>query len=218
MSYLDNRFLKQIDKQQVEVIFELGTYDLRDAITLRKYYKPKTLVCFECNPHAPANLPGATRNHTEITVVEKAVWDKDEKIKFYPVVSDNPKASSCFRVTGDYPYENYKQEEITVEAIRLDTWMKTNELQKVDLVCADVQGAILKALQGLGDYLRMVKYLICEIESKPIYLDEDLFPAVKMFLDNAGFELVVSIPAHNDLKGVGSWFGDFLFVKRNKVK
>jgi hypothetical protein len=48
MSYLN--FSNLIDKNNVKVIFELGSRDLKDALLLESYYSGSSVYSFECNP------------------------------------------------------------------------------------------------------------------------------------------------------------------------
>ena len=54
MSYLDNIFVKNIAKNNINVIFELGSRDLLDARKLQNYYN-SSVYSFECNPNTVMN-------------------------------------------------------------------------------------------------------------------------------------------------------------------
>jgi len=220
--YTDERFTKYItNKDDIKVILELGSRDLQDAILMKEYYNPVKIISFECNPDSLKLCEENIKEHKDITLVKCAVWDKNEKIKFYPVTNGNIGASSAFKVTGEYPYEYWKQKEIFVNAIRLDSWLKSNKIEKVDMICADIQGALLKALIGLGTYLKDVKYIIAEIEKKAQYIDQSLFPEIDLFLKENNFKLLADIPAGSDPENpespetVGTWFGDYFYRRKN---
>jgi hypothetical protein len=71
----------------------------------------------------------------------------------------------------------------------------------------DLQGAELHALRGLGDAISGVKYIISEIERKPIYYGQDLLPEVDDYLRERGFTQAVEV--HRD-----DWFSDYLYLRR----
>jgi len=80
---------------------------------------------------------------------------------------------------------NGQPAEVTVEAIRLETYCDREGVRAPDLLCIDAQGAALRALRGLGRYLDGVRAMIVEIEHREVFTGEDLYPAVDAFLQQA---------------------------------
>lgn len=213
--YLHPEFLKHIDTDVIKTIFELGSRDALDAIQLQKNFKA-TVYAFECNPDSIKLCEKNLTGQNNIKLIKKAVWNKNEKIKFFPVVSaevdgkkiNNIGASSCFKSRDDY-LQKLTQKEITVDAIRIDDFCRKVNIKSVDLFCIDLQGAAMQALQGVGDkLLSTTKYIIAELENKPIYHDQTLAQEVENYLKKKNFELVEKV--YRD-----DWFGDFLFKKKN---
>ena len=199
-------FASWID-DEITVALELGSRDLLDAIWLVENLGCK-VVSWECNPHAletcRLNLLG--REHS-IELVEKAVWSRNEEITFRPVINGNIGASSAFKADTSYPYEKpYQQIEIKVQAMRVDDWWKNTLLPKPELLCMDLQGAEMEALEGMGDVLDSVKYIITEGQCKRLYHDTPLIGDIEQFLTSKGFSMRAS-------KMVNDYFGDFFFVK-----
>lgn len=206
-TYLSKKFTDLIDPDNINYILELGSRDGIDAVYLSKYYLCQ-VDAFECNPECIEICLNNLRAYTNINLVTKAVWDRNETISFYVTTNGNIGASSCFEETGDYPFEKYNPYQISVEAIRLDSYLKRSP----DLICMDLQGAELNALKGLGEFLKGVKYIITELEVKPLYKNQCLFDDVVEFLKKGGFELQKYIPVYH------KWFGDALFVNKSLVK
>ena len=65
--------------------------------------------------------------------------------------------------------------------------MKENQLNGVDLLCIDIQGATLSALKSMGAYISKLKYVICEVEYRSIYKGERLFEDIRDFMESNGF-------------------------------
>lgn len=209
-TYLKQQFLKHI-KDKIEIAFELGSRDCLDAIQISQHFGCK-VHAFECNPGSiekcKHNLALKDKD-SMITLCEFALWNKREKIKFYPVVNGNHGASSCFRADHSYPHEKpYQQTEIEVEAITLDEYCYENNITKIDYLCADLQGAALKAFNGSTKILKNTKYLACEIERKQLYHGQDLFEPINEFLTSLGFKLLEEKPVNN-------YFSDFFYVNNN---
>lgn len=190
--YMDKKFTELINKKDVNVILEIGSRDCLDAIKLHNHYKAK-VYSFECNPVCieicKKNLAAENILPSQIELIEKAVYNKNTNVDFYPVVktagakdfksSDiykinneyaNIGASSLFKINKDYQQIKYRNvnhhqqgKKISVPAITLDTFMEENNIDKVDLICMDLQGAELMALQGMKQHLKNTKYLITEL-------------------------------------------------------
>jgi len=211
--YLRERFLRHIDKDSIDTIFEIGSRDAVDAILLRDAFDAR-VYAFECNPEALAVCRENLKDEHDIRLVENAAWCENGPIRFYPVIETlvegqriptNIGASSCFRARSDYHQRNI-QTEIVVEAIRLDDFCRAEQLTRVDLVCMDVQGAALQVLQGMSETIEKTRYLISELEQKEIYHHQSLFPEVCQFLTAKGFRLTEE--AARD-----GWFSDYMFIR-----
>ena len=191
----------------ITVALELGSRDLLDAIWLVENLDCK-VVSWECNPltleTCRSNLLG--REHS-IELVEKAVWSRNEEITFRPVINGNIGASSVFKADTSYPHEKpLEQIEIKVQAMRVDDWWKNTHFPKPELLCMDLQGAEMEALEGMGDVIDSVKYVITEGQYKQIYHNTPLIGDIEKFLISKGFSMKTST-MFND------YFGDFLFIR-----
>jgi hypothetical protein len=84
------------------------------------------------------------------------------------------------------------QKKITVEAIRLDSFVIENKIGIIDLLCMDLQGAEMKALKGLGDKIFSVRFIILEMSFESYYHGEYLFADIDRFLIQKGFVFLAS--------------------------
>jgi 2-O-methyltransferase len=208
--YLQPPFLRALRGCPVRSIFEFGCGDGEDTLRLRDRFGA-IVHAFECNPVMLPGLRATLDGQRGVHLVERAVWDADGPIPFYPVVHtvwdgrvvSNPGASSCFRAVNGY-HQEYTQTEVLVEAIRLDTYCDRAALRGPDLLCIDAQGAALRALRGLGRYVEDVRAIIIEIEHREVFVGEDLYPAVDSFLRDAGFQQTVVIE-HD------GWYNNYLY-------
>ena len=224
-TYLRPSFLRFLCEDAIHTIVELGSGVGCEAIALHRYWQAPVYT-FECHPSHLNYCREAFIPFPGIHLIEKAVWDLNGPLTFYES-EGNSFASSLFPSNGDYPYEAYPQTPSTVDGIRLDTWMDSERIDRIDLLCLDVQGATYQALESLGRHLPRVKYIIAEIETRPIYRGETLFPQVEDLLRRAGFRLWLAsnqwgclpdgqwlsdVPVDPRHRSLPSWFGDFLFV------
>lgn len=63
-----------------------------------------------------------------------------------------------------------------------------------DMLVSDVQGADLYVLQGLGDEIRKLRFVECEVMRKPCYADQPLEGDVSEYLRGHGFVLISDRP------------------------
>jgi hypothetical protein len=136
------------------------------------------------------------------------VWDSECLLSFFPVISSiewgrpgrKHGASSCFKARSDY-LAQYNQKETTVATIRLDTYCTEQHITAIDLLCIDAQGVELRILHGLGELIKSVHYIITEIEVRPIYHGQALYPEIHAYLKSNGFcrtaEVYRHPPTHN---------------------
>jgi FkbM family methyltransferase len=208
--YLKDPIINKIDKNEVTSILEIGSRDLRDAFNLSKYYKCHVFA-FECNPDCLEVCRINDIRTTNVTLIEKAVWDKTGSIKFYPTFYESkkysdPGRSSCFRMNSEF-LTKYSQKTIEVQATRLDDWLKEKEIDKIDMLCINANGASLNILKGMGDYIKNTKYIITKCEYPQIYENETQVYDLIIYLSDYGFDFV---PTDFD--------NDFIFKNRNLLK
>jgi FkbM family methyltransferase len=205
------KFNKYINKQDIKTIFEIGSRDALDAIELSDYYKCHVFA-FECNPAAIELCKTNIGLNPNITLVEKGVWLTSGLKDFFQVPEFNIGASSFLEFNPEAPNysdilsEGLTQKKITVSTVRLDEFLTSNNIQNIDLLCMDVQGAAFEVLQSLGNDIRNVKYIIVELENHEIYKGEKLFNEVDNYLLNNGFKRLT--------KPIRKLFGDVLYKNK----
>ena len=195
-----NSYLTQTFKnKEVEVIFDVGACHALESVELSKKYPNAKVYTFEANPVSYNVCLENTEGYDSITVINEAVNDYDGLCKFYPMDKEktvttwedgNQGASSLYRANGQYDFiEKYVQYEIEVPCTRLDTFCEKNNIDKIDVIWMDLQGAELKALQSLGSRLDTVQIIHTELEMNPMYEGQCLFSDVNEYLTNNGFDL-----------------------------
>jgi FkbM family methyltransferase len=179
-------------KQNIKTILDIGSRDLTEGSYFAERYPNATIYSFECNPATLPLCEKKAKNYKNIILTSKAVNEYTGFCTFYPTDPEktittwedgNPGASSLFKANGNYPIEHYVQKEITVPCIRLDDVLKDNNIEKIDMLWMDLQGAELLALKSLGSYLEKVSFICTEVEINPMYENQALFKDVDNFLN-----------------------------------
>jgi FkbM family methyltransferase len=196
-----NTFVSQKfkSKDDVKVVFDVGACHALESVEFAKRFENAKVFTFEANPVSYEVCLENTKDCPSITVVNEAVNDYDGTCKFYPMDKDktittwedgNQGASSLYKANGAYDHiEKYVQYEIEIPCTRLDTFCEKNNIDKIDIIWMDLQGAELKALQSLGHLLDNVQIIHTELEMNPMYDGQCLFDDVSQFLLKNGFDL-----------------------------
>ncbi|MDH7554335.1 MAG: FkbM family methyltransferase [Spirochaetota bacterium] len=216
LSYLNKRFLCHINKDRVRVIAECGSRDGLDAIALYKYYYPAKVYVFECNPEAIPLCRENLKDYPDIKLIEKAVYDRNGIVDFFAVdmekSTDKNIGASSMLWHRDNTVELF-QKKIQVEAIRLDTFMQQEGLDKIDLICMDLQGAELTTLDGMGTKINKTSYIITEVVFEHFYKGDYLFDDVKQYMLKKGFNFVI---CNGFIKNRHTGFTDCLFRREGR--
>lgn len=181
-----------------EIILEIGSRDAIQSIEFSRLFPKAKIYAFECYSPCIKMCINNTKDYKNIEIVQKAVSNKNGKIKFYPI-SRNIGAGSLFKITKEYGHDcKFPQEELIVDTIRIDTWAKERGIKKVDLVWIDLQGAEYEAFEGMGELLPNVQSIYTEVENKELYIGQKLMNDVSRLLNKKGFSLLkyTQVSAH----------------------
>jgi FkbM family methyltransferase len=198
------------------VIFDIGSRDCLQSIEFLKYFPEASIYAFECNTNTIPICKNNIINYPNITLIDKAVNNYDGTCVFYPIDQEktitswkdgNPGASSLFKANGKYQIETYIQNRVETPCTRLDTIMNKYNIENVDIIWMDLQGAELLALESFGDKIKNVKYIHTEVSYKPMYEGQVLFNELNDFLYKSGFKL------YNRPKLQG-WQEDLIYINK----
>ncbi len=184
-------------------IFEFGSRYGEDSTEFAKIlYKmgiDSHIWSFECNENTLPRCRAAVSKYPNITLTESAISQSNDFISFYKINAKKTKtthsdgnqgASSTLKVSGKYPIEQYVQDEVRVKSIRLDTFMKNNNINKIDILWMDIQGGELEALKSLGDRIYDVKLIYTEVEFMEMYENQPLFNDINGYLVDKNFVFI----------------------------
>lgn len=103
---------------------------------------------------------------------------------------------------------------IIVKTNTLNNFMKTEQINEIDLLKIDVQGSDLDVLKGLEENINNVRMIFTEVSFKKIYENSATFFEVFDFLTKKGFILIDLYPVY---RGVDSELlqSDALFINSN---
>ena len=209
-----------IGDDNIKIIFEIGARDGSETLALNSFFPRAVTYSFECNPATISTWKSKVKNIKNVICKELAISDKKGLIDFYQIDQDktettwsdgNPGASSLLQSSGKYEVEKYVQNKLEVMSDRIDNIMTDENINSVDIVWMDIQGAELMALKGAGDKIRNVKIIHTEVEFFEIYKDQPLFFEIKKYLNSKGFLL-------GYFTSFGKYSGDAVFLNEDILK
>lgn len=194
-----------------KIILDIGSRDAIQSIELSKIYPKTKIYAFECNPQCIKMCIRNIKKYKNIEIVPYAVFNKNEKMKFYPV-QELIGASSLLKLDKEYSQKlKISQKEITVDAIRIDTWAKTKGIKKIDLVWIDLQGTEYEAFESMGELLSNVQAIYTEVEVKELYINQKLLKDVTKLLNENGLSLLKYTESSKD-----SW-GNAIYINKQII-
>lgn len=194
-TYLDNSFIKHI-KKNIDIIIECGSRDCLDAIKMLEYFNPEKIYSFECNPESINNCLNNIKNYPEIELIPKAVSNINGCIDFYITDMDKSIDKNIGASSALYHLDNkttFFQKKINVESTTLDTFIEEKKIDKINLLCLDLQGYEKIAIEGLSNNIDKVDYIISEISFQSYYINDTLFIDYNKYLNELGFELLETL-------------------------
>jgi FkbM family methyltransferase len=195
------------------VIFEIGSADSGDTVDfLNVFGENVTLYCFEPEPTNIAIAKEKLKLNLNMNVFyyEGLVSDQNGVVTFNRSRSNDPNA---LRYSGSYlkPKNHlvewdwiYFDENVEVKSTTLDSFCDENNIEKIDFIWADVQGAEALLIEGGKNTLKdKVKYFYTEYSDKEYYEDQPTLNDIKSLLGD-GWDVLIDFKT------------DVLFERKNK--
>ena len=191
-------------KDESITIFDIGACEGESSIRYSRLFPNANVFCFE---PIPTNISLIEQNietfgATSVRAIEICLSDSIGEAEFH-VSSGKPdefknkavdwefgnKSSSL--LPPDKTLETYKwlefKKTIKVKTTRLDTFLSSRNITRVDFAHMDVQGAELMVLRGAGEKISSVKNLWLEVEAIPLYKGQPVKKDVEAFLGKLGY-------------------------------
>lgn len=163
------------------VILEIGANDGQDSQKFLAEFPGLRLFCFEPDPR-PLRRFRRRIADARCELIEAALSDADGEAPWWqssgwqpndPAGDGNYDLSSSLLPPARHleisPWLTFPRK-ITVRTLRLDTWLAGRpDIERVDFVWADVQGAEAKLIRGGGPQWSRVHYLYTEFADVALY-------------------------------------------------
>jgi FkbM family methyltransferase len=199
------------------VIFDVGGHKGESIIFLRNQFPAAEIHSFEPDPAIFAHLANVADARTHCHNL--ALSEISSKLRFFrnrishtsslfPINLESQDSIylSEVRSRNAAPETTRFNEEIEVEAERLDHFCARHGIEAIDLLKIDVQGAEFRVLAGAGALLERVGAVIAEVSFYDYYQHRGSFLEIERSIAPFGFRLFsISEISNNPMNGRTDW-------------
>lgn len=187
-------------------ILHVGAHECEEIIYYEKYLPRNKILWIDA---LPEKVKLSKEKYENILIENEVVSDKIEIVKFN--ISNNGQSSSIFEFglhSNYYPSIKY------IESYNVKTNLLKNVISKYshinfNFINLDIQGAELKALKGMEDYLHNIDYIYTEVNKDYVYKDCALINEIDKYLEKFNFYRVETVWV-----GEQNW-GDAFYIKKS---
>lgn len=184
-------------------ILHVGAHECEELNDYERYVGRDKILWVEA---LPEKVDFCKNKFNNLNIENAVVSDCVEKVVFH--IANNGQSSSIldFGLHSQYhPHVHY------VNSFECETKLLKDILPKYDIdynfLNFDIQGAELKALKGMGDYLKNVDYLYTEVNSDQVYVGCAVINELDDHLKQYGLERV-------ETKWTDCKWGDAFYVRK----
>ena len=168
--------LKKIINVENPVIIEIGCCEGKDSKNFLDIFDKIQLFCIEADPRNVDLFKRYVGKDSRCKLFHVAISHEDGEIKFYQSFGPRDQmlpgvglverqASGSVRKPKDHikrhPWCKFNKG-LIVSSLRLDTWCEQNNIDHIDLIWADVNGAEADMIAGAQKAFRFTRYLYTE--------------------------------------------------------
>lgn len=194
-------FAFELRFKRPQTIVQVGAHSGDDALIKACREHGHRLYMFEPNPRRVAELKEKAQGSATIFVIPQAVSIAEGKAIFNIACQDDCSSLLPFAEDANqtwvhewHPYKRFEMvEKVEVEVVRLDSFMKSHEIETIDFLMIDAQGEDLRVVESLGERARDVRKLQMEINTYlPLYQNSFGMEEALKRMSELGFELHAS--------------------------
>lgn len=206
---------RKIFNEDEIVIFDIGAYDGRSAIEYLKEFPKSKIYSFEPTKKSFEKLNKNFGIHSNITIFNTAFSNFKGETDFH--INSSGLTNSLLKLSNTrINNEVYNLKEETIEKVAvttLDSFTAEMNIDNINILKIDVQGAELSVLKGAENLLKNKKIdaLFVEVEFLKLYADQPLFHDISSFLYQYDYHLYSLYNLTSSKQGQ-MVYGDALFL------
>jgi FkbM family methyltransferase len=190
-----------------ELTFDIGAYHGDFSNMCLEIWPETTIYAFEALKDKIAPLKKRFTSD-KVKVIEGIIGQEDkEAINFYA----DETASSVLASEE----VNTEKKIVSQKMMRLDSFIKSENLKPPTLLKIDTQGYEFEILQGCGEILNSIEVILLELNFLEVYQNVKLAHEVIAFLGNHNFVIYDICEIHRRPLDMALFQIDFLFIKKD---
>ena len=214
-AWLVRKFIESGIRRRTEplVVFDVGSnvgdYTRLVLLEAGRAHCTVHVHAFEPSPHNAEILQRAFASEPTVQVTCAAAGEEPGEAILYSGKSGSSQASLVKR--SNFPEATTG--EITVPVLRLDQYMQTRGIERVDLLKLDIEGAELAALLGLGDRLHPKIVDIIQFEYGGTTLDARVWLRdFYALLSKRGYVIAKLLPRALEVRPYHAWMEHYSYA------
>ncbi len=194
-------------------IFDVGANEGQFAIGALATFPAATIWSYEPGAGAFARLGAVLGNHPRMRLARKALGREEGEATLHVTTADQ--SSSLLELHANHLEAYPEVRELRQETVQVSTLK--NEIERIlppepVLLKIDTQGFEMQVLQGAGEALGRIRWIVLETATRPMYRDETLFSDISRWLGDRGFVFRGPLELHVNPAGRPCQF-DVLFER-----
>lgn len=182
------------------VIVDAGAHIGTDTIEMAKRWPAARVHSFEPIPSVFERLKTDTSRFPNVTCYQMALSDHSGESTMFVSGGTSDGSSSLLppkEHLNTHPEVTF-EEQIKVKVLTLDDWAKEYGIERVDALWLDLQGAEHQVMMASPRIMSSVKAIHLEVSLNEQYSGGSLYPIVKAWLEEQGFEIMTEALAWED--------------------
>ncbi len=185
------RNLRHLPRLKYRFVIDAGANRGGFTDAFLRLHNPERVVLVEANPEFAAKLRNKYSADARISVIEAALSEGGGPATFE--INSYPDASSLLpidpRNSTWWNRDLSVARSVVVPTLSLADLLARENLEAIDLLKLDVQGAERRVLSGASEILDRVRVIYTEVFFEPLYREAWLFREMNEFLAAHGFKL-----------------------------
>ncbi len=175
----------------VDTILEVGANDGRDTLELSLMFPDAIIHAIECDVRLIGLFYQRMNRFQNVSLHTFAAWNSNGFKKFYSSSGTSFGSSSLLepKMIRDVEPGITFDSRMPVVTATLSELIESLDLDVIDLVWMDVQGAEFTILQDLLPYLKRIRSIYLEVEQHEMYQGEALYSEILEYFHANGFSV-----------------------------
>jgi len=192
MKKIDKQIIKKMINKESPIILDIGCYDGNDSREFLNLFESPKIFCFEADPRSVELFEAFGTEGLYLT--EIAVCNTDGPIQLHLSNSktrrhydfqNNWSASSsiCRPKNHLNAFKDISFDKtLTVLGTKLDTWVEKKNIENIDFIWADVNGAERELILGAKHALSLTDLFLTEYSNEELYEEQITLEELKILL------------------------------------